>query len=463
MFFGHLPIFANFSKAHPRDVNVHHFHTWLSANCGSYFPGFDILPPVVYLDLWPISDSLAMITDPGTASQFTVTTSLPKVGVFKQMMEPLTSCNDIICTEGQDWKTWRSRFNPGFSQRNLNALLPEILEEVGVFVDGLKDLSGKDGQWGQVFQLHKKTINLTFDVICRAALGIRLHEQTNKSDGILKRSLLDQLRLMGIMANAARAIPIGRMPWHNAAVIRNNKTMRDYLLPHIQKKLEDGTESSKKKTVLDLAIDQSDGQKPSAEFVDSLISNLKAFLFAGHDTTASSICFMMKLLQDNPDCLENLCAEHDAVLGSDLDKTAEVLKASPHLLQSLPYTVGVIKETLRLFPLAATVRESHAGLRLTGADSPLEYPMDRFGLWLSAPTIQRHPGYWTRPDEFLPERWLDNDGPLRPPKNAWLPFSLGPRNCIGMELAMMELKLVSVFTARTFSVEEAWADWDRER
>ncbi|KAF7521729.1 hypothetical protein G7054_g12362 [Neopestalotiopsis clavispora] len=411
-----------------------------------------------------------MITDPGTASQFTVTTSLPKVGVFKQMMEPLTSCIDIICTEGQNWKFWRSRFNPGFSQRNLNVLLPEILEEVGVFVDGLKYLSGKDGNWGPVFQLHKKTINLTFDVICRAALDIRLHEQTNKSDGILKRSLLDQLRLMGIMANAARAIPIGRMPWHNAAVIRNNRTMRDYLLPHIQRKLEMGAENLNKKTILDLAIHQSDGdqqqdltQKPNAEFVDSLISNLKAFLFAGHDTTASSICFMTKLLQDNPDCLDKLRNEHDAVLGTDIDKTSEVLKASPHLLQSLPYTVGVIKETLRLYPLAATVRESHAGLRLTGTESSLEYPMDGFGLWLSAPTIQRHPGYWTRADEFLPERWLVNDGPLRPPKNAWVPFSLGPRNCIGMELAMMELKLVSVFTARTFSIEEAWTEWDQER
>jgi cytochrome P450 len=299
---------------------------------------------------------------------------------------------------------------------------------------------------------------------------IRLHEQTNKSDGVLKRYLLDQLRLMGIMANAARAIPIGRMPWHNAAVIRNNRTMRDYLLPHIQRKMEMGAENLNKKTILDLAIHQSDGdqqqdlsQKPNAEFVDSLISNLKAFLFAGHDTTASSICFMTKLLQDNPDCLEKLRAEHAAVLGTDVDKTAEVLKVSPHLLQSLPYTVGVIEETLRLYPLAATVRESHAGLRLTGTDSSIEYPMGGFGLWLSAPTIQRHPGCWTRPDECLPERWLVNDGPLRPPKNAWVPFSLGPRNCIGMELAMMELKLVSIFTARTLSIEEAWTEWDQER
>lgn len=170
LLFGHLPIFADFRKAHPLDVNVYVFHTWLAENCRTYFPGLDYLPPVVYLDLWPVSDPLAMVTDPVAASQFTLVQSLPKVRVFKKFIEPLTSCIDILCTEGQVWKTWRSRFNPGFSQRNLTAMLPEVIEETMVFVEGLKEMAGKDGAWGSVFQLEKRTTNLTFDIICRAAL-----------------------------------------------------------------------------------------------------------------------------------------------------------------------------------------------------------------------------------------------------------------------------------------------------
>lgn len=59
---------------------------------------------------------------------------------------------------------------------------------------------------------------------------------------------------------------------------------------------------------------------------------------------------MLKLLQNNPSCLEKLRAEHDAVLRLEVDKAAQILISSPHLLHSLPYTLAVIKETLRLCP-----------------------------------------------------------------------------------------------------------------
>ncbi|KAL2280938.1 hypothetical protein FJTKL_12243 [Diaporthe vaccinii] len=385
---GHLPIFADFRKNLPPDVNIYMFHTWLIENCNDYFPGLDYHPPVVYLDLWPISESLALVNDPVAASQFTMGQNLPKTSGVREWIRPLTSCIDLLCTEGQIWKAWRSRFSPGFSQRNLTAILPEVIEEANVFVEGLNEMAGKDGAWGSVFQLEKRTTNLTFDIICRAALDVRLHEQTRASDSSLKSALLDQLRLMGIVSNPAKAL------WHRASVARNNRTMREFLLPQIQRKLESTSENTQKKTIVDLAIkhvgtDEPNASKkqPSAEFVDRLVANLKIFLFAGHDTTASTICFMTKLLQDNPSCLEKVRAEHDAVLGPEVNKAAEILTASPHLLQSLPYTLAVIKETLRIYPLAATVRESPPRFYLTGTNSSVRYPMDGFGLWLSPPGV----------------------------------------------------------------------------
>lgn len=146
------------------------FHTWLVENRKNYFPDLDYLPSVVYLDLWPITNPLAMVTDPVAASQFTTVQSLPKNSSLHDFIGPLTSCIDILCTEGQVWKTWRSRFSPGFSQRNLTAILPEVIEEANVFVEGLREMAGKGGAWGSVFQLEKRTTNLTFDIICRAAL-----------------------------------------------------------------------------------------------------------------------------------------------------------------------------------------------------------------------------------------------------------------------------------------------------
>jgi cytochrome P450 len=122
------------------------------------------------LDNWPIEVGFAVVFDPVAASQFTQTPSLPKLPLAKDYLEPLTSGLDIVSNDGDEWKTWRSRFNPGFSQRNLIAMLPELIEEVSIFVSQLEGLAGRGGKWGSVFKLEEKTTNLTFDVICRATL-----------------------------------------------------------------------------------------------------------------------------------------------------------------------------------------------------------------------------------------------------------------------------------------------------
>ncbi|KAI1081024.1 cytochrome P450 4V3 [Whalleya microplaca] len=471
LLFGHLPIFADFRAAHPPDVNIYVFHTWLSKNYKKYFPHLGRLPPVIYVDLWPVMDGLALVYDAVAASQFTQVTSLPKFNAAREFMAPLTANLDLVSTEGDIWKKWRSRFSPGFSPRNMLAMLPELLEEALVFVDCLKDLAGKDGKWGPVFKLEEKTTNLTFDIIARAALDVRFHEQTSKTGGPLKVAMMKQIRLMSTMANAARLSPIGKMPWHHVAIIRNNRTMRGVLVPQIENRLRLGSNNIQRKTIVDLAIKYVDNddphayrEKPDSEFINMLIANLKAFMLAGHDTTASTICFMTKLLYDNPECLAKLRAEHDMVLGPEPDKAIDILTRSPHILYSLPYTLGVIKETLRLYPLAASMRVAPAGFCLMARGSSTRYPMDGFALWVSAPGIQRNPDYWPRPDDFLPQRWVVAESdPLYASKEAWAPFSLGPRNCIGMELAMVELRLVSVLITRTFDIEEAWEDWDKRQ
>ncbi|KAI5920544.1 vera protein [Camillea tinctor] len=471
LLFGHMPILADYRAAYPPDANIYNLHQWLMKNFKKYLPDQDELPPVVYLDCWPASAPLALVFDPLMAAQFTYTKSLPKSKLTTDFLKPFTGGTDMVSSEGEAWKTWRSRFNPGFSQRNMTALLPDLLEEVTIFVDGLKKLAGKDGQWGPVFQLEERTTNLTLDVITRSALDMRLHEQTATTSSPLKVALMDQLSLLGKGGSVKNMLPVSRLPWHTAAINRNNKTMRDILLPLIQDKLRSDSNASHKKTTVDLAIRAVDKGDPNAgaaatpEFIDNLIANLKVFLFAGHDTTSSTICFLTKLLADHPACLAKLRAEHDAVLGPDPNIATSVLLASPHLLHALPYTLAAIKEALRLYPLAATVRAAPPGTYLTHAGSGTRYPGEGFELWVAPPVIQTHPAYWgPRAEEFVPERWMAaaeaGEGHC---KEAWIPFAYGPRNCIGMELALTELKLVAVLTARTLDFEEAWGEWDALR
>jgi cytochrome P450 len=171
--------------------------------------------------------------------------------------------------------------------------------------------------------------------------------------------------------------------------------------------------------------------------MDTVLENLKAFLFAGHDTTATTICWAFKLLGDNPDCLNKMRREHDECLGPDPAEAPERILRSPHIVNAMPYTLGCIKETLRLYTPAGTMRSGSPEFFLVDHVSGQRYPTDGFGIGDGAQGIHHREDVWPRADEFVPERWLVKEGdPLFLMKDAWRPFEQGPRNCIGQELAM---------------------------
>ena len=190
-------------------------------------------------------------------------------------------------------------------------------------------------------------------------------------------------------------------------------------------------------------------------------TQIRTFLFAGHDTTSSTMCYAYYLVFKNPSVLEKVRAEHDNVFGADHTRAASILSEQPQLINQVPYTTAVIKEALRLFPPSSSMREGSANCSLVGANGR-KYPTEGTLIWVMHQSLHRNPAYWVRPDEFLPERWLVGpDDPLHPVKDAWRPFEFGPRNCLGQELAMLEVKAVLILTCREFDIMAAYGEWDR--
>ena len=168
------------------------------------------------------------------------------------------------------------------------------------------------------------------------------------------------------------------------------------------------------------------------------------------------------MLSKHPEALSQVRQEHDRVFGTDTSAAADLLKANPAILNQCPYTLAVIKETLRIFPPASTSRQGrNDSTALTDRHGNI-YPLDGdIGAEIIHPSVQKNPRIWPRAEEFLPERFLVEPWhELYPHPAAWRPFEQGPRNCIGQTLVYTEMRIVLIMTARIFDIKPAYDEWD---
>ena len=251
---------------------------------------------------------------------------------------------------------------------------------------------------------------------------------------------------------------------------KNGRQMDTYTGSELNKRYNEyraDPENTRTKAVIDLVIQTyiSQDKKELPEKLDPAfhlfaIRQIRTFLFAGHDSTSSRICYILHLLSKNPSSLAKLRAEHDRLLGPNLSAAASLLSSKPHLIKSLPFTQAIIKESLRLFTPAASTRAGKPNVSLT-SDAGTSLPTTSAIVFIVHTEMHRSPAYWPRPDEFLPERWLVGpEHELYPKKGAWRAFEHGPRNCIARDLVMVELSVVLAMVAREFEFSECYAEWD---
>lgn len=262
-------------------------------------------------------------------------------------------------------------------------------------------------------------------------------------------------------------------PRRSLRLWRNNRIISRYLTPMIESaaasRAQDKDFANGPKTIMSLAIaaylnDTHSIERPAGvdpEFLDVAIAQFKIFILAGHDTTSASLCFTYHLLNKHPAALEAIRREHDEVFGKDPSKARDAIANKPQLLNQLPWTAAVIKEALRLFPPASSVRLGSANFFLTHPDTGIRYATKDMMLLSCHVPLHRNEQFWPRAHEFVPERWLAREGePLYVRKNAFRPFELGLRNCIGQELAMLEIKAVLAMTIREFDVQSVYSEDD---
>ena len=156
-------------------------------------------------------------------------------------------------------------------------------------------------------------------------------------------------------------------------------------------------------------------------------------------------------LSSNPTVRATLTNELNRTLGLTTASAAAAIRKDPYILNSLPYTTATIKETLRLFPPANTVRIGSPNVPLVDPTTGASYPTTNCVVWPDSWVIGRDERYFPEPLRFAPERWIADVSPWPlPPAGAFRAFERGPRNCIGSEYGMLEVKVVVAICVREF-------------
>ncbi|KAK0637868.1 putative sterigmatocystin biosynthesis P450 monooxygenase stcS [Lasiodiplodia hormozganensis] len=460
---------------------------WITGHMLAIKPFVDKLPPdaitnyimttmafamkknAFYLDFWPLSDPILVVTSPQLASQLTQEFNPLKPGNINSAFAHLCGGPNLFTMPDGPWKRWRAIFNPGFSPTYMLDQTPKIVDQCRIFCDKMRQRV----RAGEMFPLEEDTLRLTLDVIGIVSMDTDFNYQHGDSD--IPKSLRGLIEWVSF---GTEMNPFNRWtPRRPFMISYYGRKVDKFIDKELQKRyaerktsLEEDQKqqqprSKKAKSIVALALDAYAAETQSdaldSTFLHYARSQIRLFLFAGHDTTSSAMIYVFHYLSLHPPCLARLRAEHDAVLGPDRAAAGDVLSAQPTLLNQLPYTTACIREALRLFPPASSLRVGGVNTVLVDEDGT-RYPTAGCNVWALHLALQRNPAVWgPTADQFLPERWLVGpDDPLHPPKGAWRPFEFGPRNCIGQTLAMSEMKIVLAMTAREFDFRDAYEEWD---
>ena len=198
---------------------------------------------------------------------------------------------------------------------------------------------------------------------------------------------------------------------------------------------------SRRKAFLDMlvgAVDEN-GRELTAEEIQEEVDT---FMFAGHDTSALALTWAVYLLGRHPEAQEKLFDEINESFGGQLD-----CDVSLDQISTLEYLDLVVKEVLRLYPPGPGIgRKLDEDCVIDGRVIP-----KGSSLWLFIYYVQRHPDVWESPDSFIPERHTAESRLEQKRSNfAYIPFSAGPRNCVGQRFAVQEIKVVLVYLVRKF-------------
>jgi len=318
----------------------------------------------------------------------------------------------LLLTEGEQWRRQRTIIQNAFTLDRINGYTDMMAHYADELVDTWDD--------GQEVVLNRAFSTLTLRVLAHSLFDLDLGH-----DDSIVTEFAEVLNDRGDMDGLSTFLPM----WVPTPANRRYRRVLDEFRTFVEGLIAERrgqTDAYDDLLSLLLTGETEDGTRMSeTELRDQMIT----FLFAGHETTSLALTYTILELAKHPGIREQLDAEHESVL----DGTAPTVSALP----DLPYTEKVIKESLRLYPPAFILfREARGDVELGGYRIP-----EKTKLTLPQFHIHTDDRWYDDPESFDPGRWTE-EMETALPDYAYFPFGGGPRHCIGMRFAMLELLTV---------------------
>lgn len=309
---------------------------------------------------------------------------------------------------------WRRRLlQPAFHGRELGKFGEEMVTEAAQLIEETPTTAS--------LNLNAWMKTLTMRIITRTMFSASLNE-TDRLQRSFEQTTAFNYKRMSSVANLPLWLPTPNVQQTKRAIA----TRREIISAIVNKRLASG---KAKGDLLDMLISahlDEDGRKFTG---NDLISEMNSIIFAGHETTAMTLVWIMVCLSRDPSLEEAVRSEIEAVLGDRSPRLAD--------FDAMPLTHNVILETLRLYPsVYLTLREAEDDDVL--GDLPIPAGTQ---LIMNIRGLHRDSRYWEKPEELWPERHTPVHSAGRH-KFAFMPFIAGPKKCIGDAFAMMEMRLV---------------------
>lgn len=299
---------------------------------------------------------------------------------------------------------------------------------------------------------------LAMDIICELSCGTTFDMLRQGLQNKFIQDMYTSLEIEGIRYHFGWFNQFAA--WAPFQWIRNSEAASKRLLSAGMQMVGDYKQNPEKKRAKDLLRKMIDSKDTNGQPLPEEALNIEAtgFILAGSHTTSSTLTWIVWRLLKNRSSLNHLVAELDTALQG----THTSRPPSHRVLENLPYLNAVIKEGLRID--SAVPGSTPRYVPYTGATINDKYLPAGTIISIQAYSIHRDSSVFPESDAFIPERWLDN-GETPEMRRMFIPFGAdGPRKCIGINLAFMELRVILASLLRRFelSLDHEHNDLDME-